>query len=67
MKTLAYSFAVIGYISHAVAEAGDLRKVILDAGTSEQKAHAHYRELVTKEDGEAWFASTPEVCGVEVA
>jgi len=28
---------------------------------------ANYRELATKEEGEAWFLLTPESCGVKIA
>ncbi|MBC7367320.1 MAG: hypothetical protein H7343_11015 [Undibacterium sp.] len=48
------------YISHAVAATGDIPRVSLDAGNSPKEINRHYRELVSEEDGKAWFAVTPE-------
>lgn len=47
------------WISHRVAETGNVPQVALDAGNSPQIIHRHYRELVTKAEGTAWFAITP--------
>jgi len=32
----------------------------------EATLRANYRELATKEEGEAWFALAPESCGVKL-
>lgn len=47
------------YISHAVAATGDVNRTALDSGNSPKKIFANYRALVTKAEGEAWFALTP--------
>lgn len=47
------------YISHRVAETGDIPRVSLDAGNSPKQINKHYRELVSKEEGEAWFQLMP--------
>lgn len=47
------------YISHAVAATGDIPRVSLDAGNSPKEINRHYRELVTEDEGKAWFAVTP--------
>ncbi len=47
------------YISHAVAESGDIARVSLNAGNSVKEVNRHYRELVTQEEGAAWFAVLP--------
>jgi integrase len=53
------------YISHAVAASGDIPRVSLDAGNSPKEINKHYRELVSEDDGKAWFDSTPgKVCEV---
>ncbi len=43
------------FISHRVAATGDLAATALEAGNSVRVIHTHYRELVAKEDGLAWF------------
>lgn len=48
------------YISHRVAETGNVPQTSLDAGNSVQIIHRHYRELVTKDEGAAWFAIKPK-------
>ncbi len=48
-----------GYISHHVAALGNVPQAALDAGNSVQIIHRHYRELVTKREGEQWFAILP--------
>jgi integrase len=57
------------YISHRVAVLGNVSEVALEAGNSPQIIHRHYRELVTKAEGAAWFAVEPgkeaEVIGMD--
>ncbi len=48
------------YISHRVAETGNVPQTSLDAGNSVQIIHRHYRELVTPAEGAAWFAVRPK-------
>ena len=48
------------YISHAVAATGDIPRVSLDAGNSPKEINRHYRELVSEDDGKAWFSQMPE-------
>jgi integrase len=47
------------YISAAVADTGNVPQVALDSGNSPKIIHAHYRALMKKRDGEAWFATHP--------
>lgn len=47
------------YISHAVAESGDIPRVSLNAGNSPKEINRHYRELVSEDEGKAWFAVRP--------
>ena len=47
------------YISHKVAATGDIARVSLDAGNSPKEINRHYRELVSEEEGKAWFEVTP--------
>lgn len=47
------------YISHKVAATGDIARVSLDAGNSPKEINRHYRELVTEEEGKAWFELGP--------
>lgn len=49
------------YISHRVAATGNVPQAALDAGNSPKIIHRHYREPISKEQGEAWFA--PTICG----
>ena len=49
------------YISHAVAATGDIPRVSLDAGNSPKEINRHYRELVSEEDGKAWFKVVPRL------
>ena len=48
---------------HTAAGSGDISRVSLDAGNSPKEIKRHYRELVTEDDGKAWFASMPPVMG----
>lgn len=48
-----------GFISHRVAQTGNVSETSLEAGNSPQIVHRHYRELVTKVEGEAWFSVKP--------
>jgi integrase len=47
------------YISCRVAATGEVDRTALEAGTSARMIHKHYRELVTKEEGEDWFSISP--------
>ena len=47
------------YISHRVAQTGDVAGTSLEAGNSPKIIHAHYRALVTKAEGEKWFSISP--------
>jgi integrase len=49
------------FISARVVVTGSVAQTSLEAGNSPQMVHTHYLELMTKEDGEAWFASAPGV------
>lgn len=48
------------FISHRVASTGNVAETALQAGNSPMIVHKHYRELVAKGDGAAWFALNPE-------
>ncbi len=47
------------FISHRVAKTGNVAETALEAGNSPDIIFRHYRELYTKEDGEAWFELFP--------
>jgi integrase len=47
------------FVSYRVADSGNVAETALEAGNSAAVVHKHYRELVAKEDGAAWFALTP--------
>jgi integrase len=47
------------FISARVAQTGDVAATSLEAGNSPAIIFKHYRELMAKEDGAAWFALTP--------
>jgi integrase len=47
-------------ISHRVAATGNIHETSLESGNSPQIINKHYRELVSKEDGIAWFELTPD-------
>ncbi len=47
------------YISNRVAVTGTVAETALESGNSPQIVHRHYRELVTKAEGAAWFAVRP--------
>jgi integrase len=51
------------YISHRVAATGTVAETALESGNSPQIVHRHYRELVTKAEGLAWFAVKPATLG----
>ena len=51
------------YISHRVAESGNVPQVALDSGNSVKMIDRHYRQLVTKPEGVAWFGVHPAVVG----
>ncbi len=44
------------FISHRVAATGNVAETSLEAGNSPRIIFQHYRALVTKAEGEAWFA-----------
>ncbi len=48
------------FISHRVAQTGNVAEVSLEAGNSPAIVHRHYRALVAKTDGEHWFGLTPQ-------
>lgn len=47
------------FISHRVAQTGNVAETALEAGNSPQIIFRHYRELVTKDEGQAWFEIAP--------
>jgi len=47
------------FVSHRVAETGDVGATALESGNSPSIVFRHYRELVTKAEGEKWFAVRP--------
>ncbi|TAG27066.1 MAG: hypothetical protein EAZ36_07240 [Verrucomicrobia bacterium] len=47
------------FITYRCAASGSVDKTAQEAGNSPKVVFAHYRELVTPEDGEAWFAVRP--------
>jgi hypothetical protein len=47
------------YISYRIALVKDAAKVALEAGNSPDIIFKHYRELVTEEAAETWFAISP--------
>jgi integrase len=47
------------FISYRVAVTQNVPQTSLEAGNSVGMIHKHYRELVTPEDAEAWFSTTP--------
>jgi len=51
------------YISHRVAATGDIPRVSLDAGNSPKEINRHYRELVSEDEGKAWFEVRPTAAG----
>jgi integrase len=48
------------YISYRLAILHDTARVALEAGNSPEVIFAHYRELVTPEEAEAWFNVRPD-------
>ncbi len=46
------------YISNRVALTGDVNSTSLEAGNSPRIIFRHYRELVTKEEAQAWFGES---------
>jgi len=47
------------WISARAELTGDLPRTALEAGTSVDIIHKHYRQLLTREEAEAWFAVLP--------
>ncbi|MDA0348461.1 MAG: site-specific integrase [Verrucomicrobia bacterium] len=47
------------FISCRIAATGEVDRTALEAGTSAKMIHKHYRELVTTEEGQAWFKVSP--------
>ena len=47
------------FVSYRVAMTSNVAETALEAGNSADIVFKHYRELVVKEDGAAWFALTP--------
>ena len=54
------------FISYRLALIQDAAKVALEAGTSPQMIFSNYRELVTADEAQAWFAVAP-VSGAQLA
>lgn len=48
------------FISHRVAQTGNVAETALEAGNSPDIIFRHYRELFTKEEGAAWFGILPK-------
>jgi integrase len=51
------------FISARVAQTGNVAETSLEAGNSPTIIFKHYRELMTKGEGEAWFESAPGATG----
>jgi integrase len=51
------------FISHRVADGGNVAETSLVAGNSPDMVRKHYLELVTKTEGAAWFAIRPKQVG----
>jgi integrase len=47
------------FVSHRVAQTGDVGATALESGNSPSIVFRHYRALVTKVEGEAWFSIQP--------
>jgi hypothetical protein len=47
------------FISYRCASSGNVAETSQEAGNSPGVVHKHYRELVAKADGEAWFKILP--------
>ncbi|HEY1792272.1 MAG TPA: hypothetical protein VGG34_05095 [Opitutaceae bacterium] len=47
------------FVSYNVAATGNIAETALEAGNSVAVIHKHYRELVTKDEGAAWFGIRP--------
>jgi hypothetical protein len=47
------------FISHRVAQTGNVAETSLEAGNSPKVIFRHYRELFTKQEGKAWFCIRP--------
>lgn len=47
------------FCSHRLSVTQDLNRVALEAGNSPAMIHAHYKELVTPADAQAWFNTLP--------
>jgi integrase len=47
------------FISHRCAASGNVAETALEAGNSPNVIFRHYRELFTKEEGQAWFETGP--------
>lgn len=52
------------FISHRVAQTGNVAETALEAGNSPQVIFRHYRELFTKEEGRAWFDIQPTIAAI---
>ena len=47
------------FVSHRVALTGDVATTSLESGNSPSIVYRHYREIVTKPEGEKWFSIRP--------
>lgn len=55
------------FISHRVAQTGNVAETSLEAGNSPKVIFRHYRELFTKQEGKSWFCIRPSTtaCSAE--
>ncbi len=49
------------FITYRVAATGNVQETSLEAGNSPAQVFKNYREVVGKDEGEAWFTLSPEV------
>jgi integrase len=49
------------FISYRLAATNDENRVAAEAGNSPQMIHQNYRQLVTEQDGKAWFSIEPQL------
>jgi hypothetical protein len=47
------------FISHRVAQTGDVAETSLESGNSPREIYESYREVVSKDEGQAWFEIHP--------
>ena len=54
------------FISYRIAKTGNVAETSLEAGNSPTTCFKHYRELVSKSDGAAWFDLRPSATSAQV-